>query len=251
MTQSTSRRWPKIVLVLVVALGALSYWYGQPANPVMPEALTAMNSDQTVTVIEGPWITFAPTGKEPTKGLIFYPGGRVDPRAYAPYARDLAAQGYRVVIVPMPMNLAIYDLLPGSLGERATEVIAAYPSTTAWAIAGHSLGGVAAGNYAEKYPNAIDAVAFWAAYPIADLSQSTIPMLSIWGEHDNLVKPKIDKYWGKLPVAIEKVEMPGANHGQFGYYGIQNGDGTATISRAEQQQLVLAAMQKLMEKMTP
>lgn len=249
MTQSTSRRWPKIVLVIIIALSGAIYWYSQPANPVMPEALTAMNSDQSVTVIEGPWLSFAPTGKEPDKGLIFYPGGRVDARAYAPYARELAARGYRVVIVPMPMNLAIFDLLPGSFGSRAAAVIDAYPGTKDWAIAGHSLGGVAAGSYASKHPDQIDAIAFWGAYPIDDLSQSTIPMISMWGENDELVKPKIDKYWNKLPASIEKFIIPGGNHAQFGFYGIQNGDGTATISRAEQEQQVLAKMQALMEKM--
>lgn len=249
MTQSKSRRWPLIVLVLMAVLGAGTLWYGQPANPVMPEALAALTSDQSVTVIEGPWLSFAPTGKEPAKGLIFYPGGRVDPRAYAPYARDLAARGYRVVIVPMPLNLAIFDLLSVAGGDRASAVIEAYPSTTQWAIAGHSLGGVAAGSYTSKHPDKIDAVAFWGAYPIDDLSRSTIPMLSIWGEHDELVKPKIDKYWEKLPATITKMIIAGGNHAQFGYYGIQNGDGVATIARDIQQQQVNAQMQILLEKM--
>jgi pimeloyl-ACP methyl ester carboxylesterase len=215
----------------------------------MPEALAALTSDQSVTVIEGPWLSFAPTGKEPTKGLIFYPGGRVDERAYAPYARDLAARGYRVVIVPMPLTLAILDLWPALGGERASKVIDAYPATTSWAIAGHSLGGVAAGNYINKHPDKIAAAAFWGAYPIDDLSQSEIPMLSIWGENDALVTPKIDKYWDKLPATIGKIVIVGGNHAQFGYYGIQNGDGVATIGRDVQQQQVNAQMQALLEKM--
>jgi len=41
----------------------------------------------------------------------------VDPRAYAPAARALAEEGYLVVIVPMPLNLAV--LAPG----RAAEVM--------------------------------------------------------------------------------------------------------------------------------
>jgi pimeloyl-ACP methyl ester carboxylesterase len=246
MTQSKPRRWPFILGLLLVILAGTTFWYGQPANPLMPEALAAMTSDQSVTVIEGPWITFTPTGKEPKKGLIFYPGGRVDERAYAPYARDLAARGYRVVIVPMPLTLAILDLWPALGGERASDVIEAYPATTSWAIAGHSLGGVASGSYIHKYPDKIAAAAFWASYPIDDLSQSKIPMLSIWGENDELVKPKIDKYWDKLPVAIGKIVIAGGNHAQFGYYGIQNGDGVATIGRDVQQQQVNAQMQALL-----
>lgn len=249
MNHAKPRRWPFFLFMLVVLLGGGTFWYGQPANPVMPEALAALASDQSVTVIEGPWIAFAPTGKEPAKGLIFYPGGRVDPRAYAPYARDLAARGYRVVIVPMPLTLAILDLWPALGGERAGKVIEAFPATTKWAIAGHSLGGVASGSYIHKHPEKIAAAAFWAAYPIDDLSQSTIPMLSLWGSNDELVTPKIDRYWSKLPATIEKVSIDGGNHAQFGYYGIQKGDGVATISRDVQQQQVNALMQALLEKM--
>jgi hypothetical protein len=34
------------------------------------------------------------------------------------------------------------------------------------------------------------------------------------------------------------VEIEGANHAQFGWYGVQAGDGVATISRQEQQQII-------------
>jgi pimeloyl-ACP methyl ester carboxylesterase len=249
MAHSKSRRWPFVIVFIVVAFAGGIYWYGQPANPVMPEALAALNSDQAVTVIEGPWITFTPTGREPEKGLIFYPGGRVDAYAYAPYARDLASKGYRVVIVPMPLTLAIIDMYPWLGGERANEVIEVYPSTTQWAIAGHSLGGVGLGHFVHQYPEKIKAVAFWAAYPINDLSKLSMPMLSIWGENDELIKPRINDNWHLLPASIEKVVIAGGNHAQFGYYGIQKGDGVATISREVQQQQVIAAMQQLMEKM--
>jgi pimeloyl-ACP methyl ester carboxylesterase len=128
-------------------------------------------------------------------------------------------------------------------------VIEAFPTTTRWAIAGHSLGGVAAGNYINKHPDKIAAAAYWASYPIDDLSQSKIPMLSIWGDNDALVTPKLDKYWSKLPATIGKIVIAGGNHAQFGYYGIQSGDGTATIGRDVQQQQVNAQMQLLLEKM--
>jgi len=41
-------------------------------------------------------------------GFIMYPGGRVDARSYAPAAHSIAAHGFLVVIVPMPLNLAIF-----------------------------------------------------------------------------------------------------------------------------------------------
>ena len=76
--------------------------------------------------------------------MIFYPGGRVDPRSYAPAARAIAAQGYLAVITPMPLNLAVFT--PG----RAAQVIAAYPEIHTWAIGGHSLGGAMAANFSHK-----------------------------------------------------------------------------------------------------
>jgi len=55
------------------------------------------------------------------KGFIFYPGGLVDPMAYAPLMQDIARQGYLSVIVSMPADLAVLG------SERAAEIIAMYP----------------------------------------------------------------------------------------------------------------------------
>ena len=43
----------------------------------------------------------------------------------------------------------------------------------------------------------------------------------------------------RSPNDVVWVEMEGANHAQFGWYGIQPGDGVATISREEQQKWIL------------
>ncbi len=59
----------------------------------MPEALSALQSDAQVEVETEPWLLFRPVGGNPTVGLILYPGGRVDARAYAPTARALAHLG--------------------------------------------------------------------------------------------------------------------------------------------------------------
>jgi pimeloyl-ACP methyl ester carboxylesterase len=115
----------------------------------MPEALAALESDAGVLVETAPWLVFRPANQDPSIGLILYPGGRVDPRAYAPTARALAEEGYLVVIVPMPLNLAV--LAPG----RAAEVMAAFPGIKSWAIGGHSLGGAMAANFAHSNPGAV------------------------------------------------------------------------------------------------
>ena len=56
------------------------------------------------------WHVFAPATGSVSTGLILYPGGFVDPVAYAPIAREIAARGYLVVLDPMPLNLAVTDI---------------------------------------------------------------------------------------------------------------------------------------------
>ena len=107
----------------------------------MQEALTAMQSDSSVQVTKDGWITFMPAGGEPDTGVIFYPGGRVDHRAYAPLMSELAANGYLVSLVPMPFNLAVFG------SESASQVIAAHPEIEHWVIGGHSLGGAMAASF--------------------------------------------------------------------------------------------------------
>lgn len=52
------------------------------------------------------WWVFTPT--EIKGGLVYYPGGSVDARAYFPLAFEIAARGHLVVIVEMPLRSASY-----------------------------------------------------------------------------------------------------------------------------------------------
>jgi acetyl esterase/lipase len=132
-----------IALIAVILIGAVAFlaWTSNSSQP-MPQALDALKSDSQVDVQTDNWLVFRPHANEPTTGFIFYPGGLIDPRAYAPAARAIAAKGYLVAIVPMPFNLANFDV------NRASDVIAKYPSIKRWAIGGHSLGGVMAAKFA-------------------------------------------------------------------------------------------------------
>ena len=67
-------------------VAAFTAWAYTPLGP-MPEAIAALQSDAAVQVATSPWLTFTPTAAPPTTGFIFYPGGRVDARSYAPHAR--------------------------------------------------------------------------------------------------------------------------------------------------------------------
>jgi pimeloyl-ACP methyl ester carboxylesterase len=238
------RRWKlAAVLVLPVAvIAAFVLWAGIIPDP-LPEALRALQSDKQITVDTTHWVVFRPAGQAPAAGLIFYPGGRVDYRAYAPAARAIADAGYLVVIVPMPLNLAV--LAP----NRALEVQAAFPQVQRWVIGGHSLGGAMAARFAFKHPDRVKGLVLWASYPpgSANLTNSSFPVISISGTRDGLATPeKIAASRALLPSATRWVKIEGGNHAQFGWYGEQAGDNTATLSREEQQAQIVAATLELM-----
>jgi dienelactone hydrolase len=220
--------------------------WGSTPQPATSEALQALVSDSVVVVEAEPWITFSPAGQATQAGLIVYPGGHVDPRAYAPLARQIAAQGYRVVIVPMPLALAV--MAP----NRALQVMAQDPSIEMWAVGGHSLGGAMAARFAFTHPDAVDGLVLWASYPAStdDLSSFDIVVASIYGTLDGLsTGDKIDASRPLLPAGTRWVPIEGGNHAQFGNYGLQAGDGQATITAEEQQAQAAGATVALLRAM--
>jgi pimeloyl-ACP methyl ester carboxylesterase len=234
-----------VLLVLIIGAAGFIVWASNPLGP-MPEALTALESDDLVTVSTTDWLVFEPTNVSSSTGLIFYPGGRVDYRSYAPLARLVALHGYRVFIVPMPLNLAVFA------PNRAAEVIAANPDIDTWAITGHSLGGAMAANFVDANPQALAAILFLAAYPADsdDLSASSITAASIYGLLDGVAPPdQIESSALLLPEMTEWFPIDGGNHAQFGWYGDQPGDNIAEITREEQQSAVLAAILKILQQL--
>jgi hypothetical protein len=230
------------IVLLLLCGGGLWLYVQHSTYPPQPEALTALNSTPEVTVTSGKWLIFSPASDPARAGLIFYPGGLVDPRAYAPPAHALAAAGYQVIIVPMPLNLAV--LAP----DRATRVIAAFPEIEHWAIAGHSLGGTMAARFAANHPGQIAGLVLWAAYPADDtLAGQPLVVTSIFGSHDGLVsREDIDNSRPLLPATTRFVAIKGGNHAQFGWYGPQQGDLPAAISHAGQQAMTVATTLELL-----
>jgi hypothetical protein len=243
MKRALRKFWWFFLVIPFLLVGGFVIWGETPLGP-MDEALVALQSDAKVTVETGDWFVFRPLDVQPAAGFIFYPGGRVDARSYAPMARAIAEQGYLVVITPMPLSLAV--LSPG----RASQVIAAFPEVHHWAIGGHSLGGVMAANFAHQNPTLIQGLALWASYPTSsdNLSAQSIKVVSIYATLDGLsTGDKIDASRPLLPANTQWVAIQGGDHAQFGWYGDQPGDNPATISRKEQQDQIVAANVALLE----
>lgn len=242
------KRYKLIITVLAAILIVFSgfiIWAETPPSPTQ-EAYDTLNSDTKVEVIQGNTLVFKPINTNYTTGFIFYPGGRVNYLAYAPYAHAIAAQGYLVIIVQMPLNLAIFGI------NLANDVIAANPNITSWGIGGHSLGGSMAAQYIHDNPGKIEGLALWASYPPSgiDLSTSNITVTSIHGSNDGLVSTKqIDDSLRQLPSNTIRVEIDGGNHAQFGWYGTQSGDNTATINHEEQQSITINATVRMLQEL--
>ncbi|MDW8317331.1 MAG: alpha/beta fold hydrolase, partial [Anaerolineae bacterium] len=232
-----------LAVLAVVGLAAFLVWAYTPLGPA-PEALAALQSDAQVRVGQSHWMVFWPAEGAQDTGLILYPGGRVDPRAYAPMARAIAAAGYPTVIVPMPLNLAVFGV------ERADWVRAAYPQVERWAIGGHSLGGAMAAAYAYRNPDAVQGLVLWASYPAANNSladRDDLAVVSIYGSLDGLATPEtVEASRSLLPADAQLVAIEGGNHAQFGWYGPQPGDNAATISHEAQQARVVEATVQLL-----
>lgn len=231
-----------LVVILLLAIGGFVIW---AANPLGPEeqALAALEAGADVTVSMDDSIVFMPTEIEPETGLVFYPGGRVDYRSYAPILREIAADGYLVVLVPAPLNLMVFN------PNAADRIIPQYPRIKHWVVGGHSLGGAMAANYLYTHPDAAEGLVLWASYPASnnDLSDSGLKVLSIYGTLDMAGLEPFDASRARLPADTTWVVIEGGNHAQFGDYGFQPGDNVATINAADQQAQVVTATVEFLE----
>jgi hypothetical protein len=73
------------------------------------------------------------------------------------------------------------------------------------------------------------------AYSTADLTGLPLKAMSLYGSADGIMnREKYEKYKPNLPRGFKEVVIEGGNHAGFGMYGIQDGDGIATITTVEQ-----------------
>ncbi|GAB4421872.1 MAG: alpha/beta hydrolase [Anaerolineales bacterium] len=225
-----------LLVVLLLVVGVFVVWASNPLGPG-EQAMAALEAGADVSVSGEKVIVFRPVNTEPTTGFIFYTGGRVDYRSYAPALRDIAAQGYLVLLVPAPLNLMVFDV------NAADEIFPQFPEIEHWALGGHSLGGAMAANYLYTNPGVAEALILWASYPAGnnDLSASGLRVLSIYGTLDMAGMEAFEASRALLPPDTIWVVIEGGNHAQFGDYGPQPGDNAAAISSAEQRAQIVDA----------
>jgi len=209
-----------LVLILILVMGAFVYIndYYSASNYI--DNIIEENSSRILEDGQYTYIKPKDTFDNPI-GLIFYPGGKVEATAYIPLLIKLADRGVTPILVDMPGNLAVLDI------KAADDVFSTYEDINTWYIAGHSLGGAMASQYLEKNYDKVQGLILLGAYPVND---APIDSIVIYGTHD--IKLDLEK----VSTGDEVFEIVDGNHAYFGDYGEQEGDGTALITRAEQQE---------------
>jgi len=167
------------------------------------------------------------TANDTGDGLIFYPGGKVQAEAYLPLLMHLRQGGVTCILVTMPFRLAVFNI------DAADAIYDRFPAVSRWYLGGHSLGGAMASSYVAGNESKLTGLILLGAYPV---NGSKIPTLCIYGSEDIM----LDRT--KLVGVANQLEIAGGNHAQVGNYGIQEGDGVASISREEQQATTAEAM---------
>lgn len=173
-------------------------------------------------------LTLFSAGTPGNTGLIFYPGGKVDEKAYFPLMKKLSQSGITCVLVKMPFHLAVLD------ASAADQVYDKLPEIEHWYIGGHSLGGSMASSYAASNQDKIEGLILLGAYIYGDVSPNQA--LTIYGSNDLV----LDR--SKITYTENIVVIEGGDHAYFGNYGEQDGDGTASITRDEQQKQTVDAV---------
>lgn len=257
-TPAQLERRAKVRIVLAVPFLVLGFLvvvllgYSRPAT-AEPQAVSALRSQNDVNVVDRlTWYELVPSrlGKSgnptrPTTGLIFLPGARVDPRAYAPELRQVADAGYLVVVFKEPFGFSVFDR------NHAQSAIDAHPEIGHWGIGGHSLGGTIAASFAADHRR-IEALLLLASYPAGRIDRGDLSVTSISGDQDGLATPeKIEKSKANLPASTRFIVIAGASHASFADYGRQSGDGTPTADRNAVQAEVAQAAVELLAPLTP
>jgi hypothetical protein len=246
--KKTNRLWRILALsllgIVIIIIVGFTIWASLPLEPES-SALEDLSSNSNLRFeVINQWLVFTPIGLQPKTGLILYPGARVDFRAYAPHAKAIAEAGFMVIVPKMPLNFAFFGV------NRAEAIIEAFPGIQTWVVGGHSLGGAMAAQFAGSNPEVVDGLVLWGAYPgeSTDLSTAALSAIAIFASKDGLVSLKeVDESRDNLPPGTIYLEIQGGNHAGFGWYGAQNGDGQAEITKLDQQTQIVEATVRFLQ----
>ena len=222
-----------MILLVLAILAGVFFWYVSDYYRAEDAALEILAQDSGITVQDN--LTMLSPAAPTDTAMIFYPGAKVEAEAYLPLLDQIRQTGITCILVHMPFHMAIFDT------NAAEDVINQFPAFQHWYIAGHSMGGAMASQFASDHPDQIDGLILMGAYIYGDYPAEKT--LTIYGSLNQSVEDHID-YTENI------VEIEGGNHAQFGNYGPQKGDLPAAISAEEQQKQTVAAIEAFLAQQT-
>lgn len=226
-TTHRGRRLAAVLLGVLLVLAAATGWYLSDYYRA-EEVATAVLAQGTGITTQDNLTVLTPTVPGDT-ALIFYPGAKVEAAAYLPLLDAIRQRtGLTCVLVEMPFHLAILD------ADAAQTVMETFPQYHHWYLAGHSMGGAMASQFAADHPDALDGLILLGAYLYGDYPPADT--LTVYGSLNQSVEDKLD-------YTENVVEIEGGNHAQFGNYGPQKGDAPAAISAEAQQDQTVDAIE--------
>lgn len=224
-------RWARgvvvVFVVLLVASGGVVLYFSTPSHGPSSSVQRVVDDTQvTVTTDDGVHV-LSPAGADSTVGLVFYPGARVAPDAYYETFAPVVKRTNVTVFVPaVPLNVALLDV------GAADRIRARNPDIQTWFVGGHSLGGVAACQYAASHD--VRGLVLFASYCNDDVSDESFDALSVTGSADTVLnRERYREASSRLPPGTTTREIAGMNHTQFGSYRGQRGDSPAPLSYEE------------------
>ena len=226
--------------------------------PATEVALAAMRSGNDVRVSDRlTWYEMTSTARDsddevvrPTTGLVFVPGARVDPRAYAHVLRPLAEAGYLVTVLKEPFGTSLLD------ASHPARVIGAHPEIARWVLAGHALGGTTAAAFADDHATVggapVAGLVLWAATTAGAVDRADLKVTSISAgpvgastpDEGAPAKPG-------LPPGTTYVVVPGSADSIFGDYEVPPDDGVPAADRAAAQAEIPKATRAVLAAVTP
>jgi pimeloyl-ACP methyl ester carboxylesterase len=247
-------KFRKIIRIVWITFGILSLLWMANSFRARGFDRAILESDSMVTIERtSRLIHFQPNTNPQPAGLIFFPGGMVQPEAYAPMSRALSEQGYNVFIVKLPLGSAPFDSQQASVMEQALKIMEANKAIQHWAVGGHSRGAAIASRFALLYGERFDGlILIGTSHPkeeAFDLSAATLTVTKIYATNDGLASVgEVEANIRFLPGDTTWIQIDGGNHSQFAYCGFLLGDNAATISRERQQELTVNAILSTLKK---
>lgn len=228
------------ILVTLVVLFATGKIYVSIYSKANKEAYDYLKTTNDVKVINDNH-RYLFDGKGEKDLIIFYPGAKVETKAYAPLLYKIAEAGYDCYLVNMPFRLAFFGM------DNANYPLNSYKYESYYMM-GHSLGGVISANYLSKSTNdKFKGIIFLASYPATKLDDKYSSLL-IYGSNDGVLNLKqYNDHKSNWPTNSKEVIINGGNHTGFASYDLQKGDNKATISMLEQINICVDAIKEFIK----